>query len=61
MSVATRAHYTKVWKEWLLMVQEARIGKDRAEVRLWVLYFVSRNMERGGLVSAIERKMAGLS
>lgn len=61
VSEATWAYYNNVWKEWSLLVREAGIGNDRAEVRLLVLYFVSPNMESGGSVSAIEQKMAGLS
>lgn len=53
--------YTKVWTEWfdLLRLVEAELGGS--EMRLLVVYFVSRHMEGGGSASAIEQKLSGLT
>lgn len=42
-------------------MRQAGAEIEGTEVRLLVMYFVSRNMEHWGLVSAIERKLAGLA
>lgn len=57
----TWAAYTKVWKEWLAFTQLAGAKLGGSEMRLLMVCFVSRHMEEGGSVSAIERKLAGLA
>lgn len=61
MSESTWSAYVKVWGEWLRLVRESGAEDDRGELRLLVLYFVSRNMENGVGVSSIGKKLAALS
>lgn len=61
MIETTWTAYSKVWQEWLEMLRLAGVEQGDLEVRLVVLYFVSRNMEQGVSVSALERKLAGLA
>lgn len=57
----TWAAYNKLWQEWLSLLQQAVVEQEGPKVRLLVLYFVSRNLEEGVLVSVVERKLAGLA
>lgn len=61
MSGSTWAAYEKVWSEWATFTRLADAGLGEQDLRLLVVYFVSRHMEGGGSVSAIERKLAGLA
>lgn len=47
-----------MWHAFILLA-DAELGGS--EMRLLVVYFVSRHMEDRGSVSAIERKLAGLA
>lgn len=53
------AAYNKLWQEWLSLLQQAVVEQEGPKVRLLVLYFVSRNIEEGVLVSVVELKLAG--
>lgn len=57
MSESTWSAYVKVWREWLGLVRESGAEDDGGELRLLVLYFVSRNMENGVGVSSIGKKL----
>lgn len=61
VSDSTWTAYSKVWKEWSLLVREAGVETLGSEGRLLVLYLVARNMEKGCAASSIDRKLAGLS
>lgn len=61
VSVATWAAYSKVWQEWQELVQVARADPEGPDVRLLVIYFLSRNMENGVSRYALGKKLVGLS
>lgn len=58
---ATWAAYSKVWQEWLTLIHQSDMDQDGPEVRLLVLYFVSRNLENGVSVSILDKKLAALA
>lgn len=61
MSDATWAAYNRVWQEWVSLLRQVQEGHEDRDLRLLVLYFVSRNFEDGVSVSGIEKKLAGLA
>lgn len=61
VSEATWAAYSKVWQEWLALMQQLEMDQEGPEVRLLVLYFILRNLENEVSVSVLEKKLAGLA
>lgn len=61
VSVSMWGAYEKVCNEWWALVRQVRVDPGAEEVRLLVIYFVSRNLEQGVSVSGMDRKLAGLA
>lgn len=61
VSWSTWGAYEKVWNEGWALVRQVGVDPVAVEVRLLVIYFVSRNLEQGVSVSAMDRKLAGLA
>lgn len=61
VSVSTWGAYEKVWSEWWALVSQVGVDPGVGDVRLLVVYFVSRNLEQGVSVSMMDRKLTGLA